>query len=57
MELGRRISDGDLEEYLKSGKKPQPKQISTIDTTKADEFQQRQADALARREKARNRNK
>ena len=52
MELGRRISDTEFEEFLNTGQKPQPRQRTiSIDPDKAAEFEKRQADAIARREK------
>ncbi len=52
MELGRRVTDSEFEEFLSTGQKPQPKQRTiTMDPDKAAEFEKRQADALARREK------
>jgi hypothetical protein len=52
MELGRRVTDSELEDFMVTGQKPQPKQRTiTLDPNKAAEFEKRQADALARREK------
>jgi hypothetical protein len=52
MELGRRVTDSELEDFMATGQKPQPKQRTiTMDPDKAAEFEKRQADALARREK------
>ncbi len=52
MELGRRVTDSELEDFMATGQKPQPKQRTiTLDPNKAAEFEKRQADALARREK------
>lgn len=52
MELGRRVTDSELEDFMATGQKPQPKQRTiTMDPQKAAEFEKRQADALARREK------
>lgn len=52
MELGRRVTDSELEDFMVTGQKPQPKQRTiTMDPDKAAEFEKRQADALARREK------
>jgi predicted nucleotidyltransferase len=52
MELGRRVTDSELEDFMATGQKPQPKQRTiTLDPNKAAEFEKRQADAVARREK------
>lgn len=52
MELGRRVTDSELDDFIATGNKPQPKQRTiTMDPDKAAEFEKRQADALARREK------
>jgi predicted N-acetyltransferase YhbS/predicted nucleotidyltransferase len=52
MELGRRVTDSELEDFMATGQKPQPKQRTiSMDPDKAAEFEKRQADALARREK------
>jgi predicted nucleotidyltransferase len=52
MELGRRVTDSELEDFMATGQKPQPKQRTiTLDPDKAAEFEKRQADAVARREK------
>jgi hypothetical protein len=52
MELGRRVTDSELEDFMATGQKPQPKQRTiTLDPEKAAEFEKRQADAVARREK------
>jgi len=52
MELNRRVTDTELELFMKNGQKPKGKQVTSMDSDKAAEFQQRQADAIARREKA-----
>lgn len=52
MELGRKVSDSEFETFVTTGEKPQPKQRTiSMDPNKAAEFEKRQADALARREK------
>lgn len=52
MELGRRVTDSELDNFIATGQKPQPKQRTiTLDPDKAAEFEKRQADAIARREK------
>jgi hypothetical protein len=56
MELGRRVTDSELEDFIATGNKPQPKQRTiTMDPDKAAEFEKRQADALARIEKMKQR--
>lgn len=53
MELGRRISDTELEGYMVSGIKPKAKErVITMEPDKLSDFEQRQADAIARRDKA-----
>ena len=52
MELGRSITDTELQNFINNGQKPQPKQRTiSIDKDKAADFEKRQADAIARREK------
>jgi hypothetical protein len=52
MELGRRVTDSELEDFMATGQKPQSNQRAiTMDPQKAAEFEKRQADAVARREK------
>jgi hypothetical protein len=53
MELGRRVTDSELEDFMATGQKPQANQRAiTMDPAKAAEFEKRQADAIARRDKA-----
>ena len=53
MELGRRVTDSELEDFMATGQKPQANQRAiTMDPEKAAEFEKRQADAIARRDKA-----
>jgi hypothetical protein len=53
MELGRRVTDSELEDFMATGQKPQSKQRAIPrDPAKAAEFEKRQADAIARRDKA-----
>ena len=53
MELGRRVTDSELENFMATGQKPQANQRAiTMDPDKAAEFEKRQADAIARRDKA-----
>ena len=52
MELGRRVTDSELEDFMATGQKPQARQRTiSMEPDKAAEFEKRQADAVARREK------
>jgi GNAT superfamily N-acetyltransferase len=52
MELGRSITDTELQNFINTGEKPQPKQRTiSMDNDKLSDFEKRQADAIARREK------
>jgi hypothetical protein len=51
MELGRRISDTELQNFIETGEKPQPKQrIITMDPNDAAEYEKRQQAAIAKRD-------
>lgn len=53
MELGRRISDTELQNFIETGEKPQPKQRTiTMDPNDASEYEKRQQAAIARRDAA-----
>lgn len=53
MELGRRITDIDVDKFIETGEKPKPKEkLITMEPDKISDFEQRQADAIARRDKA-----
>jgi len=56
-DLGRRVSDSEWIHYLQTGQKPNTKSGIQMDPEEIQQIEKRQKDAIARREKALNRNK